>query len=134
MTTNSDDPREAPDLLEAALGEGLSYAKAAELAGCDKSTAYRRMRDPAFRARVTAARQAHAEEAAARVEGLATRATDELETLITDESALIRLKAVSWVLDRAEQRRQAREANDRLARLERSVEALLEQRGLRSAA
>lgn len=131
MTTTEADPRE--DLLEAALSEGLSYAKAAETAGVSKSTVERRMRDAEFRARVMAGREERAAEAASRIDGLAVRAVERLSDLI-DAEGIIGLKAALSVLSSAEQRRQARETGDRLGRLERAVEALVEQRGLRSAA
>ena len=132
MTPTDTDPRD--ELLLDALAEGLSYARAGEVAGLSKASVQRRMNDGAFRARVQAGREARAEEAASLVEGLALRAAERVSALVDAESELIGLKAALAVLDRAEQRRQARETGDRLGRLERAVEQLLEQRGLRSAA
>ena len=132
MTPTETDPRD--ELLLDALAEGLSYSKAAEVAGCSKATVQRRMRDDGFRVQVQAARVLRAEEAASLVEGLALRAAERVSALVDAESELVALKAALAVLDRAEQRRQARETGDRLGRLERAVEQLLEQRGLRSAA
>ena len=132
MQPNDTDPRD--ELLLDALAEGLSYARAGEVAGCSKATVVRRMRDAGFRATVQAARETRAEEASSLVEGLALRAAERVSALVDAESELVALKAALAVLDRAEQRRQARETGDRLGRLERAVEQLLEQRGLRPAA
>jgi hypothetical protein len=132
MTTIEADCRD--ELLETALGEGLSYSKAAEAAGCSRSTVERRMRNAEFRARVVSARQVRADEAGSLLDGLAFRAAEKLSGLVDSETELIAMKTSLAVVDRAEQRRQARETSDRLSRLERSLEQLLEQRGLRSAA
>ena len=68
------------------------------------------------------------------LEGLSLRAVEKLAEIIDVEPGMASLKAALAAYDRAETRRQARETGDRLGRLERAVEQLLEQRGLRSAA
>lgn len=125
MSTTDAEPKDA--VLLAALGEGMSYAKAAEVAGVSKATVQRRMTDGEFRARVRQQRQANAEEAGEMLEGLAVKAAGKVGELVGAESEMVALKAAFAVLDKAEARRQARSFGDRLSRLELAIEQLVEQ-------
>jgi hypothetical protein len=111
--------------LVLALGEGFSYGKAGEIAGCSRATVQRRMDDPEFRQRVFDARQATAEEALSRIEGLVGRAVDRLEEIVASANDIPSLKAVVVAIDRAGASLQQRSLGDRLGKLEELVSQLV---------
>ncbi len=111
-------------LLAAALGGGLTYERAAEVAGVSRATAGRRMADPSFRAQVERLRRDHARRIEVRLAALSTRAVDALDDLIADrDSPAQRLGAARVVLDGVLRFREAAEVEDRLAALEARIGA-----------
>ncbi len=111
-------------LLAAALGAGLSYGRAAEVAGVSRATAGRRMADPSFRTQVERLRRDHARRIEVRLADLSTRAVDALDDLIADrDSPAQRLGAARVVLDGVLRFREAAEIEDRLSTLEERIGA-----------
>lgn len=107
------------DLLAAALGAGLTYNRAAEVAGVSRATAGRRMADPSFRAQVERLRRNHVGRVEVRLADLSGRALDALDDLLADrDSPAQRLGAARAVLDGVLRFREAAEVEDRLAALE----------------
>jgi hypothetical protein len=121
-STGPDDENLSQDeLLVRALGEGLSYAKAAEAVGLTKRTVQRRMDEPDFRARVASARQEAAAEALEALEGMARRAVERLSELVESENELVALKAATWAVERAASQRDTRALAARVVELERQL-------------
>ena len=111
-------------LLAAALGAGLTYGRAAEVAGVSRATAGRRMTDPSFRAQVEHLRRDHARRIEVRLADLSTRAVEALDDLLADpDSPAQRLGAARVVLDGVLRFREAAEVEDRLAALEERIGA-----------
>jgi hypothetical protein len=94
-------PRERwDDLLAEHLAAGSSYADAAAAAGCSLNTVKRRMRDSAFRGRVTEARVEFAERVRATLLGQAVNAAGILAGLaLSANSESVRLAAARSILD-----------------------------------
>ncbi len=86
--------------MVAALAAGRSVTASAKVAGVSRRTATRRMADPAFSARVDAARGKLIGKALNRLRGLLGRAVRRLGKLVDDESELgpVRLRAAVAVL------------------------------------
>jgi hypothetical protein len=82
-----------------ALAVGVSVAAAAEHAGLSRRTAYRRLEDPAFRARVDEARAGIVSGVVGRLSGIGVLAGDTLKNLLGDSSSSIRLGAAKAALE-----------------------------------
>ena len=105
--------------LAAALAGGLSQEQAAVACGTSRSTVGRKLRDPAFQARVDELAAAHARRLAQRLAQLADRAVDTLgDVLATAESDSARVSAARTVLTSALAFEEAGELEARLAALE----------------
>ena len=114
--------------LVLALAYGLSPESAAEKAGLSRRTVYRRLEDPAFRARVTDLRADMVRRAAGMAAFAGPSAVKALTTL--QESAAseaVRLGAARATLELGCKLREAVERTDRLAALEARLESLLGQ-------
>ena len=107
------------ELLAAALGAGLTYSRAAEVAGVSRATTGRRMADSSFRAQVDRLRRDHVRRVEVRLADLSGRALDALDDLLSDRDAPAqRLGAAKAVLDGVLRFREAADVEDRLAALE----------------
>jgi hypothetical protein len=82
-----------------ALAVGVSVAAAAGHARLSKRTAYRRLEDPAFRARVDEARAEIVSGVVGRLSGIGVLAGDTLKDLLGDSSSSIRLGAARAALE-----------------------------------
>jgi hypothetical protein len=112
--------------LVLALACGATAENAAQKAGLSRRTVYRRLADPAFRARVTAMRAEMARRAAGMVTAAGLGAVKTLATL--QESAAseaVRLGAARATIELGCKLRETVEWADRLAALEGRLEALL---------
>jgi hypothetical protein len=119
--------RVVDDVLVEALGRGLSYAAAAAVAGVSAKTPYRRMQDPAFRARVEQHADGNVRQVVVGLGALAIDALEVLRRCMRDESSPPeQLRAAGLVLAQLLRFRQVAEFERRL----RDVEAQL---GLRPA-
>jgi hypothetical protein len=91
--------KKADDALVFALSAGASAAGAARHAGVSERTVYRRLADPAFRARVDAARSEMVQQVVGRLAAVGTIASQTLQELLGSESEAIRLGAARAALD-----------------------------------
>jgi hypothetical protein len=82
-----------------AMAAGGSVAAAAKHAGCGLRTAYRRLEDPEFRARVAAARADLVQKAVGKLSALGGMAADTLQELLKAESETVRLGASRGILE-----------------------------------
>lgn len=83
------------DILALALAKGRSVADAAVEAGVGRRTAFRRLADPTFKARIQALRGEMVAEALGRLADGMSEAADGLHALCKAESESVRLGA-SW--------------------------------------
>ena len=113
--------RETVDvLLILSIAGGLTYAEAADRAGCSESTVDRRTSDPAFLARVEQARAERVARVADRMAVLSVRSLDVLTELLTDASVAdgIRARIALTVPTLAADAREAASLETRLAAVE----------------
>jgi AcrR family transcriptional regulator len=89
----------ADEALAVALAAGRTVADAATAAGVSESTAYRRLRDPEFRARVTELRDEMVSRAAGRLADSMTEAADVLRALLADADPHLRHKAAVKLIE-----------------------------------
>jgi hypothetical protein len=127
LTTGGDSPgenaeapgTESPDgLLAAGLAAGLEIAEAAKVANVSESTAYRRLRDPAFRHLVAELRGKMVEQAVGRLAASMTKAADRLVKLLDSKSERVRLNTAKAIIGMVQKLREQTEIEDRLAALE----------------
>jgi hypothetical protein len=93
--------KSADDALALALASGSTVQAAAQQVGISDRTAYRRLEDPAFRARVDQARDEMLRQTIGRLSALGTEAVTALVTLMksADSTDAIKLGAVRTALD-----------------------------------
>jgi hypothetical protein len=91
--------KKGDEALIHALAVGVSVPAAAGHAGLSKRTAYRRLEDPAFRARVDEARAEIVSGVVGRLSGIGVLAGDTLKDLLGDASSSIRLGAARAALE-----------------------------------
>ena len=108
----------ADDVLAAALAAGKSHREAAAAAGVSEKTTYRRLQDPAFRARVAELRSAMTAKALGRLTDGMTAASDALNKLVSHRDPNVRHKAATKVIELALKVRDQAELEERLARVE----------------
>ena len=114
--------RRADDRLVLALAGGDTVEAAAAKAGVSLTTTYRRLKDPAFRARLDAARSDMVRQATALLTAAATEAVNTLLDLQSKDSPPpTRLGAARSVLEMGSR---LRTENDLVARLEAAERAL----------
>ena len=89
----------ADDALVLAIATGCTREQAAERVGVSEATVYRRLGEPDFRRRVTAARAVLLEEGIGRLVAATTEAADTLRSLLAAESESVRLAAAKAVFD-----------------------------------
>ncbi len=90
--------KKADAALALALAGGSIVEDAARSAGISPRTAYRRLADPAFSARVDELREEAVRQALGRLSALGTQAAGVLQGLLHSEDERVRLAAVRTVL------------------------------------
>jgi hypothetical protein len=114
------DPQD--DLLILALAGGASVAEAAAKANLSKRTAFRRLEDPAFRARVAEARTEMFAQATGRLAELAREAADALGAMLSSESEQIRLGVCRAILAMGPELREHTELAQQLQEMRQQLE------------
>lgn len=106
----------ADETLAAELAAGKTVRDAATATGVAERTAFRRLTDPKFKARVSELRGRMVTAAGRLADGM-TAAADVLRALLADEDARLRYKAAGKVLELAASLRVQVELADRMAEL-----------------
>lgn len=101
-----------------AIASGTSIKEAARSAGISESTAYRRLKDPAFRRRVSEIRTSYLNEAVGRLSEAANEAVSTLKALLTARSEPVRLSAARAILELGPKLREQAELEERVTALE----------------
>jgi hypothetical protein len=104
-----------------AIASGTSIKEAARSAGISESTAYRRLKDPAFRRRVSEIRTSFLNEAVGRLSEAANEAVSTLKALLTSGSDSVRLSASRAILELGPKLREQAELEERITALERAA-------------
>ena len=112
--------------LVAALLTGATPAEAARRAGVSERTVRRRLRNPEFRARLTAEGDDIIAAAARGLADASRGAVCPLQDLLGEGPPAIRLGAAKSILELAPRWRNEREVDERLAAIERSLAELRE--------
>jgi transposase-like protein len=113
----NDTPAGDEELIRA-LAAGATVRRAAERAGVDERTVYRRLADPDFRRAVSEARDRTFDSARGQLAGLADRAIETLERLMESDKPSVALGAAKAVLELGPRLRKATEFEERLSRSE----------------
>jgi hypothetical protein len=113
--------KSADEALAAALAAGQTIESAAVAAHVSESTAYRRMKDDAFRARVAEIRKQFIGTAAAKLTGTMTEAVDVLRELLKSEADSIRLRSAIAIIEQSVRLTELHELQEQVAELERRL-------------
>jgi hypothetical protein len=116
--------KDVDEALLLAFAGGAGPPAAASRAGCGEKTARRRLADPAFRARVSAARAQMVSDAVGRLSAVGVLAGDTLRALLGEENPQIRLGAARAALEYMLRGREQVELAEQVQRLQAQVEAL----------
>jgi hypothetical protein len=111
------------ELLLGALAAGSPVEKAAETAGVSVRTVYRRLADPAFARRLAQARDELISSALGELVECASEAVATLRALLSASDERVRLGAAKSTLDQLLRLRETLMLSQRLAALERSLQA-----------
>lgn len=106
------------DSFALAIASGTSVREAAAAAGLSERTAYRRLRDPAFRRRVSEFRASLLSEAVGRLSEAANEAVSTLKALLSSRTDSVRLSAARTILELGPKLREQAELEERIAALE----------------
>ena len=109
------------DRLALALAEGDTVQAAADKAGIGRTTAYRRLADPAFRQRIQTLRGEMVGQALGRMAAGMSDAAGTLRKLLKAKGESVRLGACRTMLELGVKLREAVEFEERLAALERKA-------------
>jgi HEAT repeat protein len=112
------DRKNADSVLVMALACGGTVEAAAKAADVGESTVYRRLREPAFRRRVTEARDEMVVRAVARLSATSTLAADTLRELLKARAETVRLGAARAILELGGKLREQEDLAERVAALE----------------
>jgi hypothetical protein len=104
-----------------AIASGTSIKEAALSARISESTAYRRLKDPAFRRRVSEIRTSYLNEAVGRLSEAANEAVWTLKALLASSSDSVRLSASRAILELGTKLREQAELEERITALEREA-------------
>ena len=116
------DRKNADSALVAGLAAGATVQDAAKCAGISETTAYRRLREPDFRHRVSEARDEMVARVVGRLSDSATRAIVTLDELLDATTPpAVRLGAARAVLEMAAKYREAEDLAERIAVLEQEL-------------
>ena len=121
--------RRGEELLLSALATGGPVEQAAAAAGLSVRTVYRRLNEPSFRSRLTAARDELIVSALGELAAVAAEAVATLQRLLSSPDERVQLGAARTLLDQTLRLREAVLLEQRIARLER--EQSQRQRGRR---
>ena len=110
--------KSADSALVTALAAGGTVEASAKAAGVSEATAYRRLREPIFRRRVTEARDEMVGRAVARLSATSTLAADCLRELLRAKAETVRLGAARAILELGSKLRESEELAERIAALE----------------
>jgi hypothetical protein len=102
-----------------AIASGTSIKEAARSASISESTAYWRLKDPAFRRSVSEIRTSFLSEAVGRLSEAANEAVSTLKALLTSSSDSVRLSASRAILELGPKLREQAELEERVTALER---------------
>ena len=111
----------ADETLAASLAAGRTIADSATTAGVGETTVYRRLRCPAFAARVRELRAAMVATALGRLTDGMSGASDALNKLVRGRDAEMRFKAAKAVIELALRVRDQADIEERLAVVERAL-------------
>jgi hypothetical protein len=106
------------DLLAAALAAGAEVAEAAERAGVSRRTAFRRLNDVGFRARVDELRRRMVAQAVGRLADSMSEAADKLKGLLASDDERVQLAAAKAILEAGPRLREQEELAERVQQLE----------------
>jgi hypothetical protein len=109
------------DAFAIAVASGTSLKEAARSAGISESTAYRRLKDPALRRRVSEIRTSFLGEAVGRLTEAANEAVSTLRALLAARSEGVRLSAARTILELGAKLREQTELEERITALEREA-------------
>jgi AcrR family transcriptional regulator len=110
------------EMLLAALASGTPVEQAARAAGVSKRTAYRRLADPRFAARLAHARDELISSALGELVEGASKAVKTLSALLDADDERVRLAAAKSHLEQLLRLRETLTLNERLAAVERTVQ------------
>jgi hypothetical protein len=116
----------ADEVLIAALATGSTVAAAAQQAGLGESTVYRRMQDPAFKARVVAIRGQLTSEAVGILTSAMTAAATKLRALLDNPNARIQLNSAKNIIELVFKAGDLAELRQKLEELERNQKDMLD--------
>lgn len=119
MAAKGSDP--ADDILAGHLAAGRSVVEAASAAGVSERTAHRRLKLPAFTARVAELRGQMVSAAAGKLADGMTRAADVLSRLLGSEDENVRARAAALILTHGIKVAELVEIEKRVAALEQSA-------------
>jgi transposase len=122
LTSKRRGRRPADEALVVALASGMTTTAAAKRIGLSRATVARRLRNPAFRQRVTEARDAMLQRALGRLSAAATKAVVTLSRLLKSQDEKTQLGAARAVLEYVRGMREHAELGDRLAEIERRLD------------
>ena len=111
------------DSLLAALAAGSTVEDAAKAAGLSSRTAYRRLADPGFARRLAQTRDELISNALGELVDCASEAVATLRALLSASDERVRLSAAKSTLEQLLRLRETLTLSQRLAALERSVQA-----------
>jgi len=111
------------ELLLASLAAGSSVEQAAQAAGLSVRTAYRRLADPAFAGRLAQARDELITNALGELVDSASGAVATLRALLEAPDERVKLGAAKTILDQLLRIRETLTLSQRLATLERALQA-----------
>jgi hypothetical protein len=114
--------RNADETLAAELAAGKTVRDAAMAAGVAERTAFRRLEDAAFKARVTELRGQMVTRASGRLADGMTAAADVLRQLLTSKTEGIRLRAADRLIELGLKVTELAELQQRVEELERRLE------------
>src|SRR5262249_54528151 len=107
------------ELLAAGLAAGRSVKKAAAAAGMGERTAYRKLKDPAFKALVAELRQRMVSRAVGRLSAGMTQAAGKLLKLLASRDEKVQLAAAKAILEAGPRLRDSEVLAVKVAELER---------------
>src|SRR5439155_10764078 len=119
----SRDQRRGDDSLLAALAAGSTVEDAAKAAGLSARTAYRRLADPRFARRLAQTRDELISNALGELVDCASEAVATLRALLRASDERVRLGAAKSTLDQLLRLRETLTLSQRLAALERAMQA-----------
>lgn len=110
--------RNGDDLFASSIAAGMTIAAAAAAAGIAERTAYSRLSEPGFKARIATIRADMVSQATARLSAAMTRSAERLAELAESQDEKVALTACRSVLELGTRLRESEELESRIAELE----------------